>query len=404
MALGSLTAQVLVFVSTLIISRLYSPSQFGIYSLIVGMSAVLAPLLTFSQENFIVPAPSEDLAVHIFKRTLRIILLNSFILITLITIMEFSLPKNLNTKYLDRNNMLMALLLGAIFAIFAILNQFSLRNLEYRKLAIRGPIQNLSIAIFQISASNFVFKNLGLIIGEAMGRFVGIIVLLPSSKKVWSNKVKIINGYFRFKVSLVNFFSIIFELASINCVLLFIIHSFGEDIVGQFAMAQKIIGLPTVLIGTVISQYLLSIGSARAREGKFDSVRSFDRNLFKLFAGGILLGVIILSIGLLGPSKIIGDSWGTVGSILIYSIPGFIVSFVWSPLSAIFYVHNRWNEFLAISSFRLSLVLGCGFMSNVLNASIQSTVLIIAFGSSAAQIIGIYLLRNIVKENQFKVN
>jgi O-antigen/teichoic acid export membrane protein len=196
MALGSLTAQVLVFVSTLIISRLYSPSQFGIYSLIVGMSAVLAPLLTFSQENFIVPAPSEDLAVHIFKRTLRIILLNSFILITLITVLEFILPKNLNTKYLDRNNMLMALLLAAIFAIFAILNQFSLRNLEYRKLAIRGPIQNLSIAIFQITASNFVFKNLGLIIGEAMGRLMGIIVLLPSSKKVWSNKVKIINRYF----------------------------------------------------------------------------------------------------------------------------------------------------------------------------------------------------------------
>jgi lipopolysaccharide exporter len=400
MALGSLAAQGIVFISMLIISRLYSPSEFGVYSLIVGMSAVLAPLLTFSKENFIVPAPNDDLAVHIFKRTFRTILINVLVLISLVTFLGFVLPKNLNSKYLDENTMLMALLIGFIFAIYAILNQFSLRNLEYRKLAIRGPIQNLSIGIFQITASNFPFKGAGLVIGEAMGRVMGIIVLLPGSKKAWSKTPKVINSYVQFKVSLTNFLSIIFELASINCVLFFIIHSFGEDIVGQFAMAQRIISLPTVLIGAIVSQYLLSIGSARAREGKFDSVRTFDRNLFKLFIGSILLGALILSIGLLGPSKIIGDSWSTVGSILIYSIPGFVISFVWNPLSAIFYVYNRWNEFLTISSLRLFLVLGCGLISYILNTNIQITVLLIALGSSVAQITGIYLLRKIVSENQ----
>ena len=400
MALGSIVAQGIVFVSTLLVSRIYSPSQFGTYSLIIGMSAVIVPILTFCQENFIVPAPNNDVAIHLFKRTFRMILFNSSLLIFLVTVFGPTFFKKLSIDYLDSNISLIALLLGAINALYTILNQLSLRKLEYRKLAIRGPVQNFCIGIFQITSSNFVFKNFGLIIGEAMGRIAGILVLLPSAKGVWSNKNRVKNQYVNLKISSANFLSIIFELISINSALFFIVHLYSKDIVGQFAMAQKIISLPTVVIGTILSQYLLSIGSARAREGKFDSVSTFDKNLTKLFMGSVLLGALILIIGLVQPSKIMGDSWNLVGSILIYSIPGFIVSFVWNPISAIYYVYNRWNEFLVISSLRLLLVVSFGLILINTHPNIEIAVLAISFGNSIAQIIGIFLVRKIVEGNQ----
>ena len=58
--IGTIVSQSIIFLSTIIMGKLYSPGQFGVYALIVNIAGVLALFLSRSLETFIVPAGTAD--------------------------------------------------------------------------------------------------------------------------------------------------------------------------------------------------------------------------------------------------------------------------------------------------------------------------------------------------------
>jgi O-antigen/teichoic acid export membrane protein len=97
---------------------------------------------------------------------------------------------------------------------------------------------------------------------------------------------------------------------------------FGAEFAGQFFMAMRVIGLPVGLIGGVLGQVFFSSCAAVARERPQDVARFFDRVSIR----GAACAALVLLAGLLAPwvlPIILGKQWLPAGEIAVWvSISG----------------------------------------------------------------------------------
>ena len=108
-----------------------------------------------------------------------------------------------------------------------------------------------------------------------------------------------------------------------------------------------------------------------------------------MFALGVSISVIIYALGPLTLKGILGLQWDTAGYLLQTIAPIFVVSFIWNPVSSIFYVRKKWTEFFGITLLRIILVAVGGSLSWLLEFDLVESTFTVIFCGAVAQSIGI---------------
>ncbi|CAN2246075.1 RfbX Membrane protein involved in the export of O-antigen and teichoic acid [actinobacterium SCGC AAA044-D11] len=399
--IGSSASQVIVLASTFAVTFLYAPHEFGVYSQIVSIASVLAPVMTLSLESFIIPSGSDQRAKSLSIKGITILIVNAILIFFAILIWNFLYESKNYSYFLSPIVLYFGLLLGCLYGIYAIVFQLVLREREFKKLAFRGPIQNSSIGIFQISCHFTSLKIYGLVIGEIFGRIIGIASLIPSALRIFQSKNPILNPKTDWKPNREpiwrNFLAIASEIASISFVVLFIAGIFGNSESGQFALAQRIINFPVVVLGAVLAQFLLATGSAAMRQKSQITLIEFDVIMKKLLFTGIFLALSIYLFAPVLTNLFLGDQWIDATEYVRYLSPFLVISFVWNPISTFFYIYMEWGKFLFISFVRLITMILIGIIINFLNLDMKTSIILFALGSSVIQVFGLFLVRKIVK-------
>jgi O-antigen/teichoic acid export membrane protein len=263
--------------------------------------------------------------------------------------------------------------------------------------------QSISGSVSKIILGIFAFGSFGLIVGEIIGRIVGISTLgrtiLP---KIWvtfrnldGKRLKALAyQYRRFPAFSLpaNFIS---EL-SLQVPTLFISGIFGFQIVGLYALTYSMLVLPVSLVSSSIGAVFIGESSELYRQRSGGMLTLYQETTKKLFLFGapiIMTGAVISP--LVFP-LIFGSAWKDAG---MFSLPLSIMiisNFVVSSTDRLeLYGFNHWELYWNIS--RTIFVFAGFYLSYVFRLQPVPTVLIFSFIMTVMYVINYILNMNAIR-------
>jgi len=179
---GTTIAQAIPIAISPILTRLYTPEDFGLFALFVAITSIFASIANGRYEFAIMVPQKEDDAINIFALGFIINLTLSFTLFIFILLFHDYFVGLLNNPAIGIWLYFIPL---AVFLIglFNILNYFNNRKKHYRVLANTSIIKSIVLAILQLSIG-FVHSGVsGLISGQLLSQAVGNAKLLKNLLK-----------------------------------------------------------------------------------------------------------------------------------------------------------------------------------------------------------------------------
>lgn len=338
--MGASIAQAIPLAASPILTRIYSPEEFGILAVYLSLASIVAVVATARYELAIVQPAREDDAAAIVVLSILVATFISVILLLIVFLYNSELCRILGSD--DISGWLYFLPLSTFSAgVYQSLNYWSVRSKNFRLIASSSICQGVVTPSIQTGFGFFSITG-GLIFGNLAGAFSSMLLLCKritaadrkAFKNVTVDKIKI-NGrrYSRFpKYSLVG---AIADSSSQQMPVFFITRIFDTYLTGLYSLTMRVISLPLLLVSRSLSQVVLQKITELHHSSPFE-IRIL---IVKLFIGLILTTIpLILVISLFGGelfSFVFGEPWrkaGELGEILVFALA---IRFAVSPLSGV---------------------------------------------------------------------
>lgn len=362
---GATLGQLAPFLAGPILSRLYSPSDFGLFALMSTTAGIASIISTGSFEYAIVTSDEED-ADDLAVVSGIISLIFSFISATIIfTIISMSVP------LVESSHAWLWLLVPLyIFlqGLTSVMNYRFNRHSGYREMAKGKVIRDSSMTFAQLIFGILRF-NWGLLPGVIMGQFVAVGFFF---KRVWHDLRISLKGltfkrfghlvkkYYRFPLflmpsQLINELSVHIPIYCLN-------FFFGNYAVGLYSLPQKFLNIPVVLIGNSVGQVFYK--DAQSQLNSPDQLRKRTLSLFMLlFFLSVIPFSVIIVFGDIIISWAFGAEWLQSGIYSQYLSLWLMFVLIGSPISRLFAVLEKQKLGLWLNGTLLSmrvLALGIG--------------------------------------------
>jgi len=288
---GTSFAQALPILFAPVLTRLYSPGDFGILAV---YTAILILSLNFSSFRYEFAIPiSEDnqTAVDLFVLCVVIIILMS--LLSFFGIFIFYDILCLIPQIGSLGQYFWLLPVGFLFnGSYHIVNYWAIRERKYSAIALTRISQGFSGLITQLVLGFFKFGSFGLIVGQIIGQCAGLMTL---AKQFWANnKLYVRSVSFnslsiaacRYKdFPLYQSTASLMNSAGLQVPSLIFASCYGVEVAGWFYLTQKVLTIPISLIGTSVSKVFLG-EAARLVRDPHKLQRLYKKINFKLLTIG----------------------------------------------------------------------------------------------------------------------
>lgn len=354
MIISSAIGQFILIITTPLISRIYSPTQFGEFTIFSNIAMILIPIINARYDLLIINAKNYYKANILSQISFIISLIIILVLIPIAIIFAIIYPQFL----LDILLIIVTLLLVSLTNIFT---NYLNRERNYKALSIINILRSGSMAIIQIIFGVLHFGSLGLIIGFTFSYIAGIGIGYKTFKKYYyiiKDKKEIKKEVLEHKNQFIySTPSILLNSLSFSIVIFFLGILYTSEEVGVYGMAIKILGIPV----TIISLGLSKIFMQRANDYylKYGSFRS----LLLKFTGALLIVSIVLYVPFYLLSEnivnmILGSQWlGTI-SVIKITIPLFAVRLIVSTVSlAVVVMKKQQIELMLQASFVIGIII-----------------------------------------------
>jgi len=372
---GTLGAQLLAILASPLLTRLYSPEDFGLFSSITIIVYYLTTIAFFRLE------------VAILKNSDKVEfsnLLNSCHIILLINIVIFSIGLVLSILIFNLD-------LIYIYGVIPLVFFGALYNLYTRVQLLSSNINLVSKSKFsqgfwgtfgQLFLGILSFNTIGLVFGQLLGLIVGAKTLI---KKIYNNH--------RFSIVIVpfdkykNFYitdtmGSLANLTSNHAPLLLIIMLLGTKVGGLYYMASRILMLPISIISVSVSQYI----SSKFLDWKSKNILYINNE--RIINILLLLILYPFSIVFLYGDKIFGfifgKDWEISGLIATYSCVWLAFKFIFDSHIVNLSLNNQNSTYFFLQFFlavgRILSILLCVYFYNkplqvILYYSVFSTII-----------------------------
>lgn len=395
---GTVAAQALNLIALPIISRLYSPAEYGFFSIAVAMAGVIAPVATLRLETAVMlPDRAEETRALTFLGLFAIIgtsILCGIVLQVLTVTGSFGLHSYPAVS-------VWVALLVLLTASFTFLGQLALRERRYGLVARRSFIQSLVTVVVQ-GAFGFMGKtSLGLLVGATLGRLSGILSVLRVVKEYMkppgqAEILRALKTHWRFPLVFTP--SALLNSMGMHAPLLYFTALFGASLGGQLGMAERIMAVPIAVIGSAVAQAIDAEVSRLLRTSSGNFTRIYLR--FSLFLGLIGL-VILLAGGFLGGMvvpTILGDQWELAGEIVQVLSVTSAARLVATPLARFIVLLQKSLANTVLDVFRVMLVAAsmvwCSYFSYSFLTSIWVIYSVLTITYLVTWIYGLWLVKS----------
>lgn len=344
-----------------VLSRLYTPSDFGLLAVFSGTLSIIA-VASCLRYDVAVPLPEEeDDALHLLALSLACACGVALLLTLVIAAMPEWIAKALGQPALA--GYLLLLPVGVLAAgSYSALQSWQIRRKRFGQLSRVRVAQSAASAGTQIGLGSLAVGPVGLLIGYVMNSGVACIALggdlLRSRARLKASRMlALAREYSRFpKYSMVEALA---NNAAIQLPIILIAALAAPAEAGHLSMAIYVMQVPMALIGTAIGQVYLSRATEEHRAGRLSSFTS--EVLHGLFKAG--MGPLIAA-GILAPALfglVLGAPWARAGTMVAAMVPWFAMQFLASPISMALHItgHQRRAFLLQLASLivRVGVVL-----------------------------------------------
>jgi len=397
---GATVGYLIILLTSPILTRLYSPEEFGVLALYISVVGVLTPLITLKYELAIPLAPNERAAIAIVL--LSFIL--AFIMSVLLFLFFFLLKDEVAILFgLDSTYEFLWLLILGLFGsgVYQILNLYAMRAKAYKIISKTRFYQNLGMATIQIGTGFFKWGVLGLLLGHFFGRVSGSSNLYRILKLSLSSNIRQMSfQYIYTQLSRYKKFGIYSSIAgSINVagtqimpVLLTLLYS--QEMVGQFSLGVRIVSVPMVLLGGSLSNVFLAEGAEMVRETP-EKLSHYFKNISKglLLWGAVPLAILCLSSPYLFP-VVFGENWDVAGKYVLIMFPAFLGQLIISPLSSSLNLVEKPSLQLLGDLLRVAIVISGIYASYRLGLTHYVVITIYSISLTLTYVIYYYLYKH----------
>jgi len=357
---GSATAQILSILLVPLITRIYSPEDFGIFQLFLSISGILIILSTFSyQFAIMLPKRDEDSA----NLAILCSLLVSFVSF-LTAIIALLVPKDIEYILNAPGISQYLIYIPAITffnGIFFAQNYWLSRKTNFGTIAGSRIVNSISTRVFQFVIP--VIGNaspLGLILGYVAGYGCADLFMLKGVKEdfnVFSNvslkRMKELAIEYK-SFPLYNTWSMLANTISPQVPTIFLAYYYSTSVVGYFSLANQVVNMPMSLLGKAIEQVFFQKVS-EAKNGKHpEDIKTIVGEVYKKL---ILIGVFpMLLLMILGEDIFtfaFGKNWYIAGVYIKILIPWVFLSFLSLPISDLFLLYDKQGVWFTFSMILL---------------------------------------------------
>ncbi len=340
---GTAVAQALTMLLTPVITRVYGPAQLGQLAMFVDFLNMASTAASLKYELAIVSATRE-------RDAAQLTILSMLFAVPLSALSGLLLYGAIARSILGYSTVPLyapILMVLAVFcmAAFAALRYWCVREQSFGIVSRAVVLQYGARAATQTILGLASVGTPGLFVGELLGRTVGINSMF---RRAWPKlRCHLHAGAKRdlflllkrnLKFPLLSLPSSMIDSATIYLTVPLIVWLFGTTTGGHFSLVQKVIALPSALIGSSVADAFHSRIALYARENPKRIRQFFLRTALGLFAASILPSVILLLWGRPLFVLVFGRGWEIAGSMAVAVVPWFVAQLVVSPLSRAVFV------------------------------------------------------------------
>lgn len=394
---GSALSQMAVVLVTPILTRLYTPEDFGILSVYLSIMFTIAIITSFHYETAIPLPNNEEDAVNLLMLSLLFLVFNILLISALVLFFHHAIASIFQTQGLQQYlGFLPVSVLG--FGFFQVFQLWLLRKENYVSIT-KGKMQmNLSQIISQLGLG-FIAKSSGfLIAGEVIGRVIGGTGMALSSwreikekrsvitrEKIWQMAVR----YRRFP--LVSSWSSLFSGLSQHLPALFIAYALGAKAAGWYLIANRILVLPDSLLGYSVKQVYIAKSAKVIHQSFAAFVQLFWSTLKKMSIISLVIFTLITALAPVAFSLIFGDSWREAGVFVQCMSILFFMQVIVGPISSNFFLlEEQFIQACCELARLLLLLLAMGIANIFLTEAWQIILCLSAAGALGFLVVGFF--------------
>ena len=354
--------QGLAIIAAPILTRLYSPADYGVFNLFSSISNIIAVVACLRYESAIVLPEKDEDAANVFALCITICLCIAIFMFVIVAFFHKSITVLFNAPKLVFWLWFLPISIIAS-GLFIAFNYWSTRRKQFKRLAARQVTISTVTTLTQIGAgtTGWHLGPGGLIGGALIGQLAatgrlawqifkdeGKQIILAIDKK---SMRRMVSRYKKFP--LYDSWSALLNTSSNLLPVLLLAYFFNPVIVGLYTLGSRILAVPMGLIGDAVSRVFYPRAVEARRAGDLDYVT------LKMFNALLSLGFVpILLIAVVAPDlfKIVfGAEWVIAGEYVRWLSVFMLLIFVSSPISSVYSVMERQREGLIIYIFVFSI-------------------------------------------------
>ena len=401
---GTTIAQAIPIAISPILTRIYTPEDFGILALFVAITSIFGSIANGRYELAIMLPKKDENAINIFALGLIITFSMSFILLVLVVLFNEQITELLKN---DEISVWLYFVPISVFftGLYNILNYFNNRKKYYKDIANATIIKSIATAVIQLSIGLIKGGVSGLISGQLVSQIFANMRLFKNfikDKVLVSNisKVKMILLAKRYKdFPKFSMPGILVNVSMTNITNILISSLYDITTLGYYSVVQRVINLPSSLIGGAIGNVYFQESSLEKQQTGI-AIKSFMGVLKKLTIVGILPYFILFFVVEDIFPFIFGDNWKIAGEYAKIVIPLSLIRFIVSPISIAMTVFEKqkigmyWQVSMFIIS--MSILFIAQYYKLEFGLFLYYTVIYL----SLAHLVGLYICYHLSKGNK----
>lgn len=337
---GTVLAQLIPILLQPILSRIYTPEEFGTFTIYLSIIGMLAPAANLKYEGAIILPESDKKASALAIGSILISFVFSLIWLLIFILFDEQIIHTF--KFSPSIKIWLLLIPLGVFIISSsrVFNYWLIRKKAFKASSINKLVRRSSEGISQFGIG-YLTKHQGLIIGNLIGELLNFLVSFKQSirnklsfKNISSSDIKEqLRRYKDFPLyssvpSLMNSISLFLPAIIVN-------QYYTLELTGQFGFSRQLLSVPLAFISIAISQVLLQKIAESSKLKK--KILPLIFKITILLAALSSVGIIVLELfGIELFKWVFGEKWETAGRLSQILVFSYAIKFVVSPLTAIF--------------------------------------------------------------------
>jgi len=344
---GTTIAQAIPIAISPILTRIYTPEDFGLLALYLSITSIIAVAVTARYELAIMLPEDDKDAINLLALSILIASALSAAILIIVLIWGRTIASFLGNEqiYPWLYFVPLSLLLTGIYQAF---NYWSNRKQQYRRLAINRVTQSTTTAAVNLGVGTIKDGAFGLIFGNIISQLTATIRL--SIKSINKEKLSLSDvSFVEMKAQAkrydqfpkVSVWSALLNTGSSQMPIFILTAFFSSTIVGWYSMAHRVLKMPMSVLGSAVGQVFFQASSTMRNESP-DKLKDVTYRSYKVM---LLIGLIPMSIvfgfGDILFSFVFGEAWISAGKYSRLLSIWLLLVFVSSPLSLMFTVMEK---------------------------------------------------------------